>query len=352
MVLTLLIIQNAELPLEYLRANLVCLQAWNEDGLRNTQVIVVSQLQNSDPVWEVCQSAGFPVKLVTPKQDYVNGYPVWNVMASLREVWPLMDGQYVSMQHPEFLWLPGTLRKTLDQLSYQRPYLALGNLRRSGEPGMKWRGDGAGCQPLMSALNSGELEGARRIAETMPTSHWIYWQQDAPRPGPAKWLEDVFFADREWLQAWRMAHHGEPQYLQDVYDLMGRATLYLGKMKLMPPVVRLSLETNKTIHLWHPRKWDNWSAAMRDYFIRDRRFLGTEFANAGLWKNLIALRTKEGGPFFRHLSQMRIGPKGTVNRYGKALRAWLAKGGLKSLREFYSQNGFEARNRRMESKTA
>jgi hypothetical protein len=335
MKLTIVITQSEELGLEYLRWNFESLKRWNADGLPDTEFVVICQRRGPGPVVDLCNSTGLPVQIIHPAQEFVGPSPVWDILASLRESWPLFGGDYVSFHHPEFIWTPGSLRRTIDHLvADAKKYIVLGNLRRPAVQGSRYvRNSCASSLPLMEAMERGEWERAVEIVGGLHTTHWIFWG-DEPQKAAARWLEDVFFADRSWLEAWRMPDHGAPQPFQDVYDLMGRALQIMPRECAAPPITRMSLETNRIIHLWHPRAWDTWTPEMRDYFLKRPEYAGTELHNPLLWPQLIKLRQQKDTGSFRALIQLRTGPRGTVTRYGHALRSWLAHGGGAKLREF------------------
>ncbi len=238
--------------------------------------------------------------------------------------------------------LPADSAERLTTSVQRKQFLVLGNLRRPVEKGKVYsRHDRKGSDTLTSAMSAGHWTEAAQIAETVNTVHWIYWN-GAPSPKENGWLEDVFFADRGWLEAWKMPTHGGRQPFQDIYDLVGRAGQTMSRFRMMPVVSRMPLETNRMIHLWHPRVWSTWTIEMRDYFLKRPEWRGTEFANAILWRELIELRKRSDKGRFRAVVQLRMGARGTVTRYGMELRAWLAHGGTNQLRAFYDSRKGQA----------
>lgn len=342
--LSILVVADVEKGPEFLERYLGGLREWNADGLDAAQVVVISQHEDPAGVRAACAAQPFPVEVVEAVHPRVNGYPVWDILEELRQAWPLVRGRYVTTHHTEFLWCPGRLRKTIDHLEQRKPYLALGNLRRPWKQGGNPRGSEEISNQLTGLLDKGDWQEGRRVAETIPTWHWIYWVQTPPPSGPSKWLEEVFFADREWLEVVQFAHHGGRLPFQDVYDVMGRAISWLERSKLSPAIERMPLETHKAIHLWHTLRWETFTEAMRDYFLGNRaEWAETTFGNKVLWRQLIALQRDRVDHSAKAVVDLRLGSGGTVTRYGAALQEWLGNGGTPALRQFYAAHGQERR---------
>lgn len=344
--LSILLFADVEKNSSYLRHYFGSLREWNQDGLDDTQVVLVSQHQDSSELRAICAEQPFPVEFIEAGHEFVAGYPVWDVLDEVRKAWPLLTGRYVTMQHTEFLWMPGRLRKTIEWLKQNRFYLALGNLRRTVKEGGEPRGSKEVSDTLTSLLESGQWDRARNVSEYLSTSHWVWWQPER-KAGPSPWSEDVFFADREWLNTWKMPYHGGKQPFQDIYDLMGRAVEWLSRFKFMPEIERMPQSVNKSIHLWHAREWGAWTPSMSRHFLKDQKSWGlTALGNARVWRDLIMMRTQPTGKVnYKPVIQLRIGPGGTVNRYGNGLKAWLSNGGIPAMTKFYAQHGQKRRER-------
>jgi hypothetical protein len=312
----------------------------------DTQIVLVSQHRDSTELREICAEQPFPVEFLEAGHKFIDGYPVWDVLEEVRLAWPLLRGRYVTMQHTEFLWSPGRLRRTIDWLTAKGLYLAIGNLRRTVAPGGEPRGSREVSDRLTSLLDAGRWDEATPVAESLPTSHWVWWQPERPA-GVTAWQEDVFFADREWLNAWKMPFHGGRQPFQDVYDLMGRAVDWLSRHRFLPDIERIPQQFHKSIHLWHPREWGAWTPAMSRHFLADRKSWGmTALGKATVWRDLIAMRTqKTGAVNYKPVIALRIGQGGTVSRYGNDLKTWLSNGGTPVLRKFYAAHGQKRRER-------
>ena len=348
--LTIVLFDVFELDESYLDLYFRALRDWNADGMTDAQVLMISQRENARAAHEVCSRQPFRVDLIHARQEYVAGYPVWDVLSSLRLVWPLVDGQYVTFAHPEFIWGPGRLRKTLDWLRKQRPYYAIGNLRRPGSRDEIFAQNTCEhcirviSELLRDALTNGDAAGAAEISEKMPNSWWMFWCDREPNPGRVPYMEDIFFADREWLDAWRFIEHGGELPFQDVYDLMGAAiATVLSKHAVTVPCVRMDLATNKLIHLWHRKLWRSWSPEIRDWFLADpKRWGHTKFMDRSCWEGLIAAAGAMPATY-QPMNAFRHQPGGTVHLFRTALSKWIEGGGKLAMEKFYAANGRERR---------
>lgn len=340
MKLTLLIVQNAELPLHYLRYNLDALERWNYLGLEDTQIIVLSQLKNSDNLRMLCDSYPFKVEVVETQQEFVGDYPVWDLMSQMRKIWHLVKGEYFTVQHPEFVWLPFRLSNTISWLDKHKPYMALGNLRRPAIPGIHIKDSEPVSKTLTDMMDVGNWAKAAAWSEMMPTIYWVYWRTPPPF-GKTEWYEDVFFARTDWFEAMKWFSHGGQLPFQDVYDLMGKTCGILTKFKIMPQIYRMDLETSQQIHLYHKKQWGCWTHAMRARFLQDFKWKNTPFANEEIWNSLIKHRdiakTDDNNVSYQAVVNLRYGLNGTVSRFVVAFKNWLGKGnGYKQLMDFYA----------------
>ena len=348
--LTILLTDSVELDQSYLDLYFQALRDWNANGLDDLQVIILSQRKDCLRASLLAAGQRFDVRVLECDHDFAGGYPIWDILSSARKAWPLVEGEYVHFSHPEFIWGPGRLRKTIDWLKANRPYYANGNLRRPGKHAdiaAQKTADHCVIEPsenLRKLMASGQMDAASRLFDSMPTCWWMFWIPEQ-KPGDVPYAEDVFFADKEWLEAWQFTAHGGELPFQDVYDLMGMAfNSMLPKYKLAPQCVRMPQSIHKMIHLWHPKAWDSWTPEVRDYFLGNpERWKGTKFLDAAIWERLIASRgagmPKDGQP----VSNLRNAPGGTVTRYGLDLSVWLQSGGKDQLEDFYRKNGRQRR---------
>jgi hypothetical protein len=329
--LTILLTRNSEQSDEYLELYLNSLCEWSADALPDVQLLVLSQKLHDKFAWNKCYSTPFPrgfsIDMIPIKYDRVKDYPVWDVLHDWRTAWPFVEGKWVTANHPEYLWLPGRMRQTVNYLKAERAELVLGNLRRPGV--IDALGDNkilAGGQEisnnLMDQLRFGQWRNMQRAVENVPTAHWLYWR-DEPKPDSSvPWIEDVFFAQKAWLDEWYMLAHGGRLPFQDVYDLMGAAVPLLLQHEMMFPVRRVPESINKIIHLRHPKSWGSWTESMRDWFLADKQWKGTRFHDRGLWDRLIAA-AEQGMSSDLPMIDLRYPEGGTVYRYRQALESWI-----------------------------
>jgi len=291
-------------------------------------VIVITQKGRDPHTHRVAARQPFPVSVVHALHEEVGGYPLWDVCAEARQVWPMVRGQYVTFNHQEFLHCPHRLEYTLDYLELTRPTLALGNLRRFGRfIGEHFYQTDRG-RPESDAVTerlrrrAGYLAAAE--AEMAPTVHWLYWEP-AQQPGECPFIEDLFFARRDWLEDFQILGHAEDLIFQDVYDLLGAAWERLGRHGLQPDCVRLDLDTHKALHLWHPCEFTSFRADVRDWFLsQPERWGRTAFARADLWDRLVGRNGHSGWTRDEHAVWcFRRGRGGTVSRYVQGLDRWL-----------------------------
>ena len=338
--LTVIVIDPVELDVKYLRLYFQSLINWNLTMLNDVEFVVMTQKRLVDEfVWLLSEEmTNLTIMLV--KHDWVGDYPVWDVVAELKQAWPYVHGKYVTVHHPEFIWHDGTLSRTLNWLNEKRPYMAMGNLRRIGsmkdaksfskEQCIKEMSD-----ELFSLMGNGYWLQAERLIAIMETTTWMYWFKEQ-RPGLATYMEDVFFADREWLDSWKWLDHGGRLPFQDIWDLMYVAMCTeFEKHKIAPAFVRMPRNVGEMIHLWHKKQWGSWTLEMRNYFLSDReRWQGTSFLNEELWNKLISIEDSVSLAN-RPVGALRNGVGGTVMRYGAALSEWLQSGGAEQVKQHY-----------------
>lgn len=342
--LTVILFQNSEKGPEYLKNYLGAMREWNKTGLDETQFILVSQKPVAAEAFAECARQPFPVDIVHGRHEVVGGYPIWDVMETLRRVWSLVRGRYVTVNHTEFLWCPSRLPHSIAWLKREKPYLALGNLRRPGAEAdiPHWKFPTCTKEvsdQLSHVLQKGHWGEAAHLVDQLPNLRWMYWSPEQ-KPGLVPWVEDIFYADREWLEAWDFAGHGGELPFQDVYDLVGLAVQIMRNHGTLPQVHRMPLETNKVIHIWHPKGWKSWTPDIRDWFLaQPERWRKTSLLDAGLWQRLIECRGENMPRNEQPVITVRRGPGGTVTRYGKALDDWLGNGGKARMNEFYHRHG-------------
>jgi hypothetical protein len=335
MTLTIFVVCPVELDSEYLRLYREALLRWNREGLADTQVILLPQEKLSVPT--------DPFEVVETDFEMVDGYPVWDAMKSVRQAWPLVRGEYVTFDHPEFLWGRNRLDKTIAWLNALRPICALGNLRRPGDAldGVQGKGrDDISQKPsawLRGFLDRGEWDAAALALEYLQTSDWMYWAVPRQKPGPSPWIEDVFYADKEWLDLWGFARYDMELPFQDVYDLMQMAARKFYEYGVPCQYVRAPQHINKLVHLWHSRAWGSWTPEMRNWFLsQPERWARTRFLDRSIWDRLIDFKRNPKDEC-EPVSALRFGARGTANRYGIAVANWLDDVGVEVMKAYYAE---------------
>lgn len=340
-VLTIIAVWSNELPFEYLERYLTAMYVWNRVGENNTQLILILQR----PLPAVCESVsrnGF--KIVQPEYEKVNGYPVWDVMKTVRDIWAEVQGEYVTFNHMEFIWGPDRVQRTIDWLTQTKPVYVVGNLRRPGS--MENVADRSlptdivkeHSDWLTSTMDAGEWDVAAKIFEMMETTHWMYWDQKPQQPGLVNYIEDLFIAKKSWLDAWGFTKINFEMPFQDVYDLIGIAFQSMYKFNAAPQCVRPPQSVNKVIHLWHPREWLTWTVEMRNWFFADRkRWEGTRYVDPKVWNDLIQARMKGWPKDHGPANDLRRGPGGPVTRYGMEVSVMLQRDRAARLKQYYAK---------------
>ena len=334
--LTMILIVDTEKDAELTRLFFYGLATWNRRAMDRVQVIVVTQKERDPHTHRVAARQPFPVSVIHARHETVGGYPLWDVCEEARMVWPMVQGEYVTFSHQEFLWCPDRLAKTLDYLEEECPVVALGNLRRPGElgePKKLVRDDGKEyCDEIQRHVKAGDSYLAAAIAESMPSRNWMC--EESVEPGPSPWMEDVFFVRKAWLEATEFFTHADRCVFQDIYDLMGAAMYRLGSYGLAPSCVRMTMDVHKAIHMHHPRLWNSFTPEIRDHFLSNpERWDGTSYMRPDLWKMLIELG--QGRSNRNPVSIVRTGRGGTVSRFSRSVEEWVTNGGTKRLVDYY-----------------
>ena len=340
--LTLILFVDVEKPLRMTGRFVESLTRLNAESLPKLQLIVLCQGDQADELTPsfACDRSGLNWTVLNCGHDMVEGYPVWDVIEQTRRVWDFVVGQYVGWAHPEFFFAGDRLIRTIRYLEEFRPHLAIGNLRRPGNDPQQWKFPSCSrdvSDVLARALDRGDFERARDYCEIMPTREWMYWSP-LPKPGDSAWLEDIFFARKDWLDAIGFSRDYGPMPFQDVYDLMQVTIEQLRKRALMPRSVRLSQETNLAIHLWHPKGWSSFTPEMRDYFrAHADKYRGTRLIDWQLWDRLIACRGAHMPKDEQPVIHLRRGPAGTVTRFALGIAEYLKRGGRETVQQYYRE---------------
>jgi hypothetical protein len=334
--LSIVVVDDSEKPLKYLEYYLASMRELNSGGLSRTQLIVVSQRPDAQGAMKLVSQQPFPIDFVNARHEVVAGYPIWDVCDSLRRVWGLLKGQYLSVEHTEFFWCKNRLKKTVEFLRMKRPWIALGNLRRFGKNVKNWRAvrsDFGTSTAFEEVLGSKNWEAIAEAGENIPTSHWVWFGRE-PDYNSVVWEEDQFFVSKRWLEAIHFLDLAKRQAFQDVYDLLGAAWNELNHRGLAPNCIRLPLEVHKSLHLRHDQLWGSWKPAIKEWFLAHRRdWEGTRYLDPITWeclfeaRNIMEMDTAVCG--------LRQEEEGTVYRFRQDLAKWLDNGRAAELRRFY-----------------
>lgn len=347
-ILTTLICRDVEKGDDYFRhylASLRCLNSWDHG---KTQWIVLTQHRKDDALFEMLQRSPVPMQVVHTCTEFVDGYPVWDILSAVRQVESLVAGTWVHFAHPEYIWGIDCIHKVLDWLEKVRPIIALGNLTRTGTIDELKTGDVRGIKAhsdrLAQALEWREPMAFQEAVESVPLSRWIYWtgpQDESGRAAEKHWMEDSFFASWDWIQAIRFAHHGGEAPFQDVYDIMGAVHKQLRCRNIMPPVERMPDAVCREYHLHHENTFASFSPAMRDWFLSDpKRWAETIWLEEPLWEMFEQQKADPGAKMAYNPRYLcREGPGGTQSRYNAAMSIWLHTGGIEDVRNFHALHG-------------
>ncbi len=324
-VCTIVLIDDSEKPIDYLDLYFSSMRELNIDGMCYVQIIVVTQRENPSDVYRIVEQQPFFVEVVIDNCPFVFGYPIWNICRSLQDIWHLIRGMYVCVDHTEFFWCQGRIKKTALFLSDYLPCIALGNLRRFGSSdSFSWRilrSDVELFRVFSEIVQSGDWSRVSSVSEEIPTRWWC-WNLPDPKEGRSCWEEDQFFVRKDWLELIQFLSHAERQEFQDIYDLLHCVWWEMHKCKVAPRCVRLDHNTAKSLHLHHDPMWGSWRRPIADWFLSDPvRWSGTSYADSVKWESVI----KSSSVIDRDTAiwKLRQGVGGTTFRYRDRFVSWL-----------------------------
>jgi hypothetical protein len=340
--LTILLIEDVEKDPAFVDRFFFGLTALNADALSDIQVVAVSQREHS-PELEAARSA-YPGRcdvLYAEHPRAENGYPIWDVAACARLAWPMVEGEYVSFNHTEFLHGPGRLARTVEYLRSQSPTVALGNLRRLDHGGAhstdrRLAPEKGICDIVTLLTDERESEWLGKLWGHFPTTCWpTGWGGEARTSN--RWQEDLFYARRDWLDAMEFWTHGGGLPFQDVYDLMKEAIDRLGRHGLAPACPRMSREVSDAFHLNHTRPRSCYTLPVFHWFLdHESDWHETTVLRMDLWA--VILNPKRTAKEIGHtVKAFRRAPGGTVTRFAGAFSAWLQGGGEERVRQYVAR---------------
>lgn len=322
--LSILLIDDGEKPPDYLRWYLEGMRSLNADGLERTQIVVATQREDVGVAEGIVAESGVRAEVVPAGCEFVDGCLIWDNLATLRREWPGLSGEYVSVDHTEFLLCKGHLASTIEWLERERPEIATLNLRRLGS-GPE---DATLGRIVNRFLADGDWEAVASLCECLPTCNWEWWKPE-PKIGQCEWTEDRFATRRDWLEAGPMLRFDEELPFQDVYDLLRAVCQSLESRRRPPDCRRPPMDVAKAIHLPHDRCWRPWNLRMRNRFLRDPRWKGTPFGSKRRWNEVIgAVRKMRKGSegadarVEKFLFATRLCRGGTVRRFREHCNRW------------------------------
>jgi len=339
--LTILLFVDAEKPITWDHRWFGAVRELNPSVWDRINVVVVSQRKSSDSIRRIAAKQPFRVEVhdVDHPRDS-NDYPIWDVCQGVREVWPLVCGKYVSFNHVEYIHGPGRLAKTCDWLRTNRPHVAMGNLRRIVAHTYDWKKRIRDVKDPLNTTFSTLIDDCywaflQDHWDLFPQVPWIYWQPE-PSVDQTEFLEDVFFAEKEWFETLKFFQHGGRLPFQDVYDLMYPGLLQLETHGLAPPCYRLPRDVHEACHVLHDRAWGSYTPSMRAWFKRhEEEWAGTALVLWDLWDKILQPDGCGDESPGQAIDRFRRGPGGTVTRWMQDFTAYLAAGGADRLQEYY-----------------
>jgi len=326
-ILTILLVEDMEKEPAMVARFFMGLKEMNIEAMDRAQVIAISQREYSPELEMAISAAPFPVQLVYADHPRAaNGYPIWDVCAEVRQVWPLIRGEYITFAHTEFFYGPDRLTRTIEWLDRHKPVVALGNLRRLGTDKAHWRNRTQDPEPgvgdiFRELVDCGLAGPIRKTWEAFPTWHWPYW-----RPGvreDEKWDEDVFYARKDWFEAIKMFWHEERLPFLDVYDIVGKCMERLSRNDLQPRCRRLDMDTNMIMHIDHTRPRLAFGIDCYKWFLdRADDWADTTCMRHDIWGTML----HEGSDMkskLQAIEHYRRAPGGPVTRWASNFSGWL-----------------------------
>lgn len=340
--LTILLFVDAEKPLTWDQRWFGAVRELNPTVHDRIQVLVLSQRQSSWSIRELARSQPYECEVVDCDQPRAaDGYPIWDVLAAARAVWPKIRGRYVTFNHIEYIHGPDRLANTCDWLCDHRPQqVALGNLRRIMAHTYDWRERIRDIHDPMNdcfarLIDEYYFAFLRDHWDLFGQAHWMYWL-GPPQLNDTAWWEDVFFADRRWFETLRFFEHGGRLPFQDIYDLMGPAIERLGRHGLAPKCHRLPRSVHEACHVLHQRLWGSYTPSVRDWFREHaEEFAETTLVRQDLWERILEPDGCGDEKPGQAIDSFRRAPGGTVNRWLTDFSVWLEAGGAEQVQRYY-----------------
>lgn len=342
--LTIVVVNDAEKEPALLGYCTKALAEYNADAIGRCQVVVLNQDPLASPwvgmedVWDdriEWHDAGHRV---------VDGAVLWDLVESLRLLRPKIRGRYLMLLHKEMVCLGGSISGLLDYAERAGyPHVVLHNLRRpGGVEDIRQHGQ-VQCSAEWSRFIRLMMDQDDPASlSDVPDVHWIPSRDEQAVMSIQRWIEDVFAARVDFLDAVRFFEHGRPHlFFQDVYDLMGVVDSELARRDLAATVRRLPLSKGRILHLHHPRCYPALvSPAVERFFCAGAGSHVVAGTLLGEPATFHGVRQWVGNPCeetVRHHRHPRHSTGGTVDRYRTDFCKWLDSRGDLLMREYYGQ---------------
>ena len=331
--LTIILVNDPEKDPKLLGYCFQAIRLLNADAIPDTQFIVLNQDPNGTAAYELAKSQPFDVEWFDAGYECVGGVVLWDLMASLKALWPRVRGRYHLIMHKEWLSGPGVLRQNIDWLKANgEPPLAMANLRRVGtiKQLKKNRMASSGKQPsirMRAAMDTGDVDVIQKALARVSTLAWKHWLDESQRK-PGMWVEDAYYGRCDWFNDMKFFGHADRQLFQDVYDLLAILFKQLHASKVAPHVPQVPLEAGQFYHLWHTKGYLHFNDRVIDYFCGDpERWEGTQFAERNTMERLRDFVAEGGAAHRNPLIAFRQGARGTAKRFSEGLQRWLCNRG-------------------------
>jgi len=321
--LDILLIDDSEKDPSWLEHSFESILQWNSpNSLSKISVLVLSQRLPGarDGIMNMVHPRGSSIGRMSlavsncPRTK--SGYPLWDIFEDVRELGKdFLTSRFLTVQHPEFLWGPHRLDRTIRFLENNDPITALGNLRRIGTRDRDGLWDPAETERVLEVISQKGLSSLAGEWDQVPSTHWVWWEESGPLPGPSSWKEDIFFIRNEFLEDLRFWETEDRLFFQDVWDPLRALFDLIGEAGWWVPIERMDRQVHEEWHLFHGKGFCYGCEEIRDWFLeRPERFQQTTFMWKAMWDNLIALRgeTKEVPV---QIYEMRGSPGGTLDRF-------------------------------------
>ncbi|KKL15847.1 hypothetical protein LCGC14_2501500, partial [marine sediment metagenome] len=266
--------------------------------------------------------------------EWVGGYPMWDVFRAMHEARDLIRGRYEMLVHKETVFGLDYLANAVQWLREAgEPLLALGNLTRLES----WEAydrlyraysdqDAKAVEfPLSSRLRAllagDDVSGIASFLAESPSMAWSSHRSTwYARRKAQRWLEDIYFARRDWIKAIRFYERADRMICNDIYDVMADVMETLVACRGNPAVAWMPRETGCAYHLWHEKRYFQYEEAVRQWFTSDAaRWEGTNYLDTEKMKRChTSVTTGEFTAVYRH----RRHPQGPVGRYMLEFYPW------------------------------